>query len=214
MSTYVVDRFLVFGYDADGLNDLLGEKFFYSDQAIFLELGGDSNLSRCHPVTNREVRSRKWSALEAGQNWEIMQAVVGQARACEGQTMRWTGERQTLAETYIRRARNALATPVPFARAASMGVAIVAAIECKLTESNRADIEKLSALMPPQDLSLSHVRPKVDGATHVWYMSPVLREREAALFLRFHHLDDRPLYAKVKGCGNEFGQWQTGKLAA
>lgn len=214
MSTYVVDRFLVFGYPAAVLNEHLGEEFFYSDQAIFLELGGDSNLSRPHPVTNREVRSRKWLALEAGQGWEIMQTVVGQSRACEGQTMRLSGDRVTLAETYIRRARNALDAPIPFARAASIGVAVVAAIECKLTEANRAEIEKLSVLLPPQDLSLSHVRPEVDGATHVWYLSPVHCEREAALFLRYHHLDDRPLHAKVKGSGNEFGQWQTGKLAA
>jgi len=181
-------------FPAEALRAHFDHHQFYADCFLTLELGGDNNL-----YINRgtgEQRARSWDALALGSDWEVMRQVVTFAASCEGGGMRLTGARDTQAETYIRRHRQAVAS------AATPEAIRQAGIDCSAT------LKVAAAGLPEwraRDLAAlrSFGRSTEDegGAVSV-ELSPLRDMSQAAALFAWHHLDDRPVYNKMRVHGD------------
>ncbi|HQT89957.1 MAG TPA: hypothetical protein PK677_15690 [Acidiphilium sp.] len=197
MSSRLIDDFAAIRFRADDLNPLFNKDLFYADQFMFFELGGDNNLFE-RRSGGRQIRVRSWSLLGVGQDWEIMQKIVTFASACEGGCLRFAGDRQTLAESYIRKARSALGDAVEPAALYNEGLSCSLEIKVKMTdeceqyEQNR--VEELRSHLPAQK----------QGDVLSWSLSPFHDMKHAALMFIYSSLDKREIYNKARVSGQEY----------
>ena len=81
---------------------------FHQRNFVAVELGGYNN---CYS-TRTNKRTRSWSAMGIGEDYEIISKACLHAQSCEGGSNKLHG-RWTKPETYIRAWRTPLATPIP-----------------------------------------------------------------------------------------------------
>lgn len=197
MSTHIVDEQVAIRFSGDSLRSHYDHWAFHADYYFLLQLGGDNNTVQSHPRTGSDVRSRKWRLIAAGVEYQVMQAVVHAAADCEGQTVRFANDSSTMAESYIRRGRKAIAEALTFEAAANCGFALDTVIKCPASNADLSDFDRISAI----------VAPTFDGSVYTWNFQPLVHERDAALFFAFHYLDGRDVWNKAKISGREF-DWQ------
>lgn len=209
MSHRVVNDFAAIRFPAEQLRAVLGDRF-HDDKFMFFELGGDNNLWTTSPKGGREVRVRSWSLLEIGSKWEVMRQIVTFAASCEGGGMRFNGERGTLAENYIRKARNVLESAVPARALVQAGLSCSLKIGVNLIGEGavrgRFDedaLNKLRAIMSP-----------VDGDnTQTWHLHPLHDIKHAAIMFEYAGLDKTPIYNMASVNGREYESGQIMKRA-
>lgn len=170
----------------------------YSDQYLLLELGGDNNLSTYHPVTRREVGSRRWILSARGDQYDIIRDACKSAAFCEGGGMRLNGERSTSPESYIRRIRNTLKSAVSIRDARCMGFDLTTTLTLDPSSDHGKAWEKAAVL-------LSNDVPRHDeGGLYRWTLNPLLDMIHAThLFVR-GNLDTSDCWSNTKAEGPTF----------
>lgn len=176
---------------------------FYSDQILLLELGGDNNMTTYHPVSRREVGSRRWMLCALGDECDIVREACKTAAYCEGGGMRLYGERRTLPESYIRRIRTTLKQSVSVdAAARGLGFSLTVTLSMDpLSERGKAWTEAAESLS-------NDVPRQEEGGLYRWSLLPLQDIRHAAhLFARYHVDTSDPWnMAKVEGPTFDFDQ--------
>ncbi|MGE4483014.1 hypothetical protein [Acidocella sp.] len=197
MSSRLIDDFAAVRFKAADLNALFETDPFYADQFMFFELGGDNNLFECRSG-GRQIRVRSWSLLGVGMEWEIMQKIVTFASACEGGCLRFAGDRQTLAESYIRKARNTLSEAVEPAALYNAGLSCGFEIKVDANEARgrymEDRMEELRNYMPAHE----------HGDVLSWNLLPFNDPKHAALMFIYRGLDTRETYNKARVSGQEY----------
>ncbi|AOX21530.1 hypothetical protein [Kozakia baliensis] len=195
MSHRIVYDLIAVRFPAEILRTHIDHHQFYADCFMAFELGGDNNLY-IHRGTG-EQRARSWDVLALGRDWEVMRQVVTYAASCEGGGMRLSGARHTQAETYIRRYRQAVAdaTTPETIEAAGIGCAVTLSIATAALPDWRA--KDLAALR-----TFGRAR-ETDGIVSV-ELSPLRDMAHAAALFAWHHLDERPVYNKMRVHGDGY----------
>jgi hypothetical protein len=197
MSSRLVDDFAAIRFRADDLNALFETEPFYADQFMFFELGGDNNLFE-RRTGGREIRVRSWSLLGVGLDWQIMQKIVTFASACEGGCLRFAGDRQTLAESYIRKARSTLGDAVKPAALYNAGLSCSLEIKVNMNDERgryeQDRVDELRNYLPAQE----------QGDILTWSLLPFHDLKHAALMFIYSGLDKREIYNKARVSGQEY----------
>lgn len=197
MSSRLVDDFAAIRFRADTLNALLENDPFYADQFMFFELGGDNNLFECRNG-GRQVRVRSWSLLGVGMDWQIMGKIVTFAAACESGCLRFAGDRKTMAESYIRKARSTLGEAVEPSALYNAGLSCSYDITLSVNDDrSRYQQDRLEELR-------NHVAPHQQGDLLTWALSPFQDPKHAALMFIYGSLDSREVYNKARVYGHEY----------
>ena len=179
MSHRIVYGQLAIRFTAEELKAASGDWRFYDDRYLLLELGGDNNMTTDHPVTGREVGSRRWILSAFGNHTDVIRDVCTQASYCEGGGMRLYGERNTAPAGFIRRVRNVLKSPVSVSDALQMG------FSASVTLTSNPDSDRGRVWTKEADL-LSQVVTRVEeGGMHRWTLHP-LRSIEHAVQVFLH----------------------------
>ena len=177
----------------------LPDENIFTDQYLCLALGGDNNMTTRHPETRREVCSRRWEVIAAGNEAECIKDIARYSGWCEVGHMRLTGERRTKPESYIRSWRHAIEHALPFDRMlCDAGVSIQSklSISSKRSEERANQTERLSALkLPFADA----------GAPLNWSLN-LLDIRDAAIFFQYHWIAPGEIWEKAKAKGPCYGK--------
>ncbi|MDE2344274.1 MAG: hypothetical protein KGL63_12955 [Betaproteobacteria bacterium] len=197
MSSRLIDDFAAVRFKADDLNALFETDPFYADQFMFFELGGDNNLFECRNG-GRQTRVRSWSLLGVGMEWEIMQKIVTFASACEGGCLRFAGDRQTLAESYIRKARNTLSGAVEPTALYDAGLSCSFEIKVDAHQARERFMEDRVAELR------NHMPAHEHGDVLSWNLLPFSDPKHAALMFIYRGLDKRETYNKARVSGQEY----------
>lgn len=177
---------------------LPGENIF-TDHYLCLALGGDNNMTTSHPTTGREVCSRRWEAITAGNAGECIKDIARYSGWCEVGHMRLTGERHTKPESYIRSWRHAIEHALPFDRLlcyAGVSIQSKLSISRKRSEERANQVARLSALQPPF----------ADAEAPLNWGLNLLAIREAAIFFQYHQIAPGEIWEKAKASGPCFGR--------
>jgi hypothetical protein len=83
----------------------------------------EARSNNCYEHNNRR-RSRSWSCLAAGADWECLAEVTRCAASCCGGSLVIEGRRRTEPETYIRVWRKVIAAAAPLEDAGRMGFSL------------------------------------------------------------------------------------------
>ena len=113
--------------------------------------------------------------------------------------MRFNGERGTLPESYIRKARNIVDSAVTAQALSMAGLSCSMALKVKLSDGLGDDyttrrIEALCAEMSPQE----------EGDSLVWHLNPFHDIKHAAIMFNYANLDKTPIYNKARVNGREY----------
>ncbi len=189
---------LVVRFPEAALAAALPDEHIFSDHYLCLALGGDNNMTTIHPVTRREVCSRRWSVIAAGSATECIREIARYSGYCEGGGMRLTGHRHTKPETYIRSWRNAIESAIPYDRLLyDTGVSVMSTLSVGgvRREDRAAQVKRLSAHMQPVG--------NADGGIS-WSLN-LMDIRDAAIFFQYHRIDSSDCWMKANASGPLFG---------
>lgn len=202
MSHRICYGHLAIRFPLDILKSVEPEMHRYSDQYLLLELGGDNNLTTYHPVSRREVGSRRWMLSSLGDQWDIVKDACKYGAHCEGGGMRLNGERHTSPESYIRRIRSVLKSAVSFDDAVSMGFSLSATLTMDPAS------ERGKAWAKAAELLTADVQRSEEGGLYRWTLYPLHSLHHAAhLFVRSNLDTSDPWnFAKVDGPDFDFDQ--------
>ena len=132
MSHRIVDAHVVIAYPREALVEAIPElkdELYDKEYFLLAELGGDNNSFEEHPQDrSRQVRSRDWSVLAFGDKRGIMRKVVEYSVMCEGGSMRFSKQGDTLPEAYIARVRKMFDAPIPFEEISNYHLSVTATI--------------------------------------------------------------------------------------
>lgn len=198
MSTFISDDFAAVKFTAEDLQKQLDHYRLTTDKFMMFELGGYNNTSQAHPRTGREVRSRDWHLIGSGSGYEVMSDVVMMAASCEGGTMRLAKERDTHAETYIRKARTTMAEAVTGEALSQAGLGCIVRLQIpsgiEIPPYRQKDIDELTALLAPV----------VREGNREWILNPLHDLKHAAILFTYGHIDERKTYNKARVIGREY----------
>jgi len=168
---------------------------------MLLELGGDNNMTTMH--RGREVGSRRWILSALGDQCDIIRDACKSAAYCEGGGMRFSGERHTTPEAYIRRIRSVLKNAVNISDAIrGFGFSLTATLS--IDRASERGKNWASAI----ELLSTDVTRQEEGDIYRWRLSPLQNMVHAAHLFARSHLDVRDpwSFAEVTGPDFDFDQ--------
>lgn len=185
MSHTISYKHLVIQFQHQSLQEQLADfpHSFWRDQFILLELCGPSNCTTFHPVTGREVYARNWTTRAKGDATDIIEDACRSAAYCEGQNLRFYGERYTTPERYIRRVRSALSAPLSAEEASNWGISLQVQLDQKMVKDYPYAIDLLN-----QHASWD----ENNAGERYWRLYPLTSLKDAAILFKFRFLPLTP----------------------